>query len=186
MKRAPNQPETISLTIYAGIYYRVYRIPDADTLIPQHGHELRASDGPIAGRVRLWREGDDDGPTEYCAPATIRIPAHVMHSFLTLTPGVVLACIHNADHLEADEPAVAAHHNLNWRIEHCPLLSAAAGMGAAAGNCRRRHASERHQVWRSRRPMLRSSRASPRPPTSYSHGPRPVSRRCRRRRICWG
>jgi hypothetical protein len=36
-----------------------------------------------------------------------------MHSFLTLTPGVVLACIHNADHLAADdEPAVAAHHHL--------------------------------------------------------------------------
>jgi hypothetical protein len=36
-----------------------------------------------------------------------------MHSFLTLTPGVVLACIHNADHLvEADEPAIAEEHNL--------------------------------------------------------------------------
>jgi hypothetical protein len=113
MKRAPNQPETVSVTIYAGIYYRVYRIPDADTLIPQHGHEYGHLTALLQGRVRLWREGDDDGPTEYCAPSTIRIPAHVMHSFLTLTPGVVLACIHNADHLEADdEPAVAAHHDL--------------------------------------------------------------------------
>jgi hypothetical protein len=34
---------------------------------------------------------------------------------LTLTPGVVLACIHNADHLEADdEPAVAAEHHLSF------------------------------------------------------------------------
>ena len=91
---------------------KVYRVPDADTLLPQHGTGIRHLTALLQGRVRLWREGDDDGPTEYCAPATIRIPAHIMHSFLTLTPGVVLACIHNADHLEADEPAVAEHHDL--------------------------------------------------------------------------
>jgi hypothetical protein len=113
MKRAPNQPETISLTIYAGVYYKVYRVPDADTLLPQHAHSYGHLTALLQGRVRLWREGEDDGPAEYCAPATIRIPAHIMHSFLTLTPGVVLACIHNADHLAADdEPAVAAHHHL--------------------------------------------------------------------------
>ena len=114
MKRAPNQPETVSVSIYAGIYYKVYRIPDADTLIPQHAHEFPHLTALLQGRVRLWREGDDDGPIEYCAPATIRIPAHIMHSFLTLTPGVVLACIHNADHLDAaDEPAVAELHTLD-------------------------------------------------------------------------
>ena len=114
MKRAPNQPETVSVSIYAGIYYKVYRIPDADTLIPQHAHEFPHLTSLLQGRVRLWREGDDDGPIEYCAPATIRVPAHVMHSFLTLTPGVVLACIHNADHLGAgDEPAVAELHTLD-------------------------------------------------------------------------
>ena len=111
MKRAPNQPETISVTIYAGIYYRVYRIPDADTLIPQHGHEYGHLTALLQGRVRVSREGDDE-ISEHCAPATIRIPAHIMHSFLTLTPGVVLACIHNSDHLEANEPAVAEEHNL--------------------------------------------------------------------------
>ena len=45
-------------------------------------------------------------------------------AFLTLTPGVVLACIHNADHLEADEPAVAAEHHLDLRrTELCPSQS---------------------------------------------------------------
>ena len=33
----------------------------------------------------------------------------------------MLACIHNADHLEADEPAVAAHTISNWRTEQCLL-----------------------------------------------------------------
>lgn len=110
MKRAPNQPETISVSIYAGIYYKVYRVPDADTLVPQHAHAFGHLTALLQGRVRLWRDGEETG--EYCAPATIRIPARVMHSFLTLTPGVVLACIHNADHLELDEPAVAARHDL--------------------------------------------------------------------------
>jgi hypothetical protein len=114
MKRAPNQPETVSVSVYAGIYMKVYRVPDADTLIPQHSHKFPHLTALLQGRVRVWREdGDDDGPREYCAPSVIRIPAHAMHSFLTLTP-VVLACIHNADHLEADEPAVAAEHHLDF------------------------------------------------------------------------
>ena len=95
-------------------------VPDAgNTLIPQHGHSMRA---PIIQRllqgprsVRWRADGDvSTGPTEYCAPATIRIPAHIMHSFLTLEPETVLACIHNADHLEADEPAVAERHDLEF------------------------------------------------------------------------
>jgi len=111
MKRAPNQPETVSVSIYAGIYYKVYRVPDADTLLPQHSHRHPHLTALLQGRIRMWRDGEEAG--EYCAPATIRVPAHIMHSFLTLTPRVVLACIHNADHLEADEPAVAEEHALD-------------------------------------------------------------------------
>ena len=114
VKRAPNQPETVSVSIYAGIYYKVWRVPDADTLVPQHAHSFPHLTALLQGRVRVLRDGDSE-TSEYCAPATIRIPAHVMHSFLTLTPGVVLACIHAADHLEADdEPAVAAEHHLEF------------------------------------------------------------------------
>lgn len=113
MKRAPKQPETISVSIYAGIYYKVYRVPDANTLLPQHAHSFPHLTALLQGRVRVSREGDDE-TSEYCAPATIRIPAHTMHSFLTLCDGVTLACIHNADHLEADEPAIAAEHHLSF------------------------------------------------------------------------
>jgi hypothetical protein len=112
MKRAPNQPETVSVSIYAGIYMKVYRIPDADTLLPQHAHQFGHLTALLQGRIRMWRDDEEAG--DYCAPATIRVPAHIMHSFLTLTPGVVLACIHNADHLEADEPAVAEEHHLDF------------------------------------------------------------------------
>jgi hypothetical protein len=55
---------------------------------------------------------DDELLGSYKAPATIRIAPHVKHRFLTLEPETTLACIHNADHLEADEPAVAEEHHL--------------------------------------------------------------------------
>ena len=112
MKRAPNQPETISLTIYAGIYYRLYRVPDANTVLPQHSHEFGHLTALLQGAVHVWC--DDELLGHFRAPATIRIAPHVKHRFLTLEPETVLACIHNADHLEADEPAVAAEHHLSF------------------------------------------------------------------------
>ena len=112
MKRAPNQPETVSITIYAGIFYRVYRIPDANTLLPQHAHEFGHLTALLSGAVQVWC--DDEFLGGYKAPVTIKIAPHVKHRFLTLEPETVLACIHNADHLEADEPAVAAEHHLSF------------------------------------------------------------------------
>ena len=38
--------------------------------------------------------------------------ARTLHRFETITNNVVIACIHNADHLEADEPAVAEEHHI--------------------------------------------------------------------------
>jgi quercetin dioxygenase-like cupin family protein len=110
MKRAEHQPETVSLTIYAGIYYKVWRVPDADTLIPQHSHAFGHLTAVLQGMVRVWR--DDEHIGDFMAPATVRIPAHAVHRFLTLTPGCLLACIHNATDLEDGEPNVFAEHNL--------------------------------------------------------------------------
>ena len=110
MKRAPNQPETISVSIYAGIYMKVYRVPDANTLIPQHAHRHGHLTALLSGAVMVWC--DDELLGSYKAPATIKIAPHVKHRFLTLVPETTLACIHNADHLEADEPAVATRHDL--------------------------------------------------------------------------
>ena len=107
MKRAEHQPETVSVSIYAGIYYKVWRVPDADTIIPQHSHRFDHLTALLHGSVRVWR--DDELMGDYSAPATIRIPAHAMHTFRSLVPGVVLACIHNADHIEGEEPAVAEY-----------------------------------------------------------------------------
>ena len=52
-----------------------------------------------------WR--DEECLGDFLRPAVVRIPAYTLHNFLTLENDVALACIHNADHLERDEPAVS-------------------------------------------------------------------------------
>jgi hypothetical protein len=110
VKRSEHQPETISVTIYAGIYYKQFRVPDAGTLIPQHSHEFPHLTALLHGSVRVYRADELLG--DYHAPAVVQIPAGVLHTFLTLVPDCALACIHNADYIEGDEPAVAQHAHL--------------------------------------------------------------------------
>jgi len=112
VRRAANQPVTTALTIFAGIYAKAYTVPDADTLLPQHSHKTGHVTAITAGSVRAWRDGELLG--DFHAPALVLIPAHTMHSFLTLSDQVSLICIHNADHLdEVNEPAVAEMHTLD-------------------------------------------------------------------------
>ena len=111
MKRAEHQPETVSIKIYAGIYYRVYHVPDADTILPQHSHEFDHLTAVLSGIVAVSRDGGQ--PDVYKAPATIEIPAGCKHAFRTMTPGCIFACIHNADRLDQDhEPQVRDEHHL--------------------------------------------------------------------------
>jgi quercetin dioxygenase-like cupin family protein len=110
MKRAEHQPDTISVKIYGGIYYRVWYVKDAGTIIPQHSHEFPHLTALMSGVVAVSRDGGE--PVEYKAPATIEIPAGCKHQFTTLHPHTVLACIHNADRLEDGEPAVRDEHHL--------------------------------------------------------------------------
>jgi quercetin dioxygenase-like cupin family protein len=106
MKRAPNQP-TSQLTLYAGIYLKTWSVPDAGSLVPQHAHRWPHLTLVISGAVRVWRDGVMLG--DYRAPAAIKIPALEMHTFLTLTDDVILACVHATD---AAEIEVAAEHQL--------------------------------------------------------------------------
>ena len=69
MKRAVNQPETLSVTIYAGIYYRVWSVADAGTILPQHAHRFPHLTALLRGAVQVWR--GDDMVGEFAAPATI-------------------------------------------------------------------------------------------------------------------
>jgi hypothetical protein len=110
MKRAEHQPITIGLKVYAGIWCKVYQVPDAGTVLPQHSHSWPHLTMLVSGAIYVERDGWPAG--RYDAPALIEIPAQEKHSFTTLAPDVCLACIHNADHLEAGEPAIHATHDL--------------------------------------------------------------------------
>jgi mannose-6-phosphate isomerase-like protein (cupin superfamily) len=111
MKAATHQPDTISVTIYGGIYYKVWYVRDANTIVPTHAHEYDHITALLSGVVAVSRDGGE--PVEYKAPATIEIPAGCKHSFTTLHAHTVLACIHNADRLDDEgEPAVRDEHHL--------------------------------------------------------------------------
>jgi mannose-6-phosphate isomerase-like protein (cupin superfamily) len=111
MKAATHQPDTISVTIYGGIYYKVWYVRDANTIVPTHAHEYDHITALLSGVVAVSRDGGE--PVEYKAPATIEIPAGCKHTFTTLHAHTVFACIHNADRLDDEgEPAVRDEHHL--------------------------------------------------------------------------
>jgi hypothetical protein len=111
MQRADNQPVTVALTVFAGIYAKVYTVPDAWTLLPQHSHQTGHVTAVTSGSIRAWSGEELLG--DFHAPAMLEIPAHTLHRFLTLTPAVGLMCIHNADHADPEgEPVIAAEHQL--------------------------------------------------------------------------
>jgi len=111
MQRAEHQPEEAELVLYAGIFCKLWSVSDAGTLLPQHAHEFPHLTLLMRGAVRAWRGEEMLG--DYRAPAVVRIPANELHTFLTLTNDVALACIHNVDHIEGDEPAVSQHATLD-------------------------------------------------------------------------
>lgn len=108
MKRAEHQPTT-ELLVYAGIFCKVWTVADAGTLLPQHSHQWDHISLIVAGSVQIWRGDEDIG--DYHAPAMVRIPAHTFHKFLTLSPGVVIACVHAVG--EADAVVVEREHAID-------------------------------------------------------------------------
>lgn len=105
MKRAEHQPEETEVALYAGLFVKLWSVRDAGTLLPQHAHSFSHLTLVMRGAVRAWRGEEMIG--DFRAPAVIRIPADTLHNFLTLTNDVALACVHNTDHIEGDEPAVS-------------------------------------------------------------------------------
>jgi len=110
MKRAEHQPEQVEVSIYAGIFAKLWSVADAGTLLPQHAHQFPHLTIIMRGAVRVWR--GDDMLGDFRAPAVVKIPADTLHNFLTLTNDVCIACLHNADHIDGDEPTVSQEAHL--------------------------------------------------------------------------
>lgn len=96
------------LTLFAGIFLKTWRVCEVGTLLPQHAHSYPHISLVVSGTVRVWAGAELLG--DYVAPATIKVAAHTLHQFLTLTPDVVIACIHSVG--EAEAPMVAQEHQL--------------------------------------------------------------------------
>jgi quercetin dioxygenase-like cupin family protein len=109
MQRAEHQPVG-HLCVYAGIYAKRWTIQDRGTLLPQHSHEWPHISYIVSGVVRVWRGDEQLG--DFVGPCAVKIPAQTLHKFLTLSDNVVILCLHNADRLDSDEPAVREEHQL--------------------------------------------------------------------------
>ena len=107
MQRAVNQPIS-ELTVFAGIFLKTWAVPDAGTLLPQHSHEFSHVSFIVNGAVRVWC--GDGLLGDFVAPAVVKIEAQQRHSFLALTDGVVIACIHALE--DGEDPAIHEEHHL--------------------------------------------------------------------------
>ncbi len=113
MKRAENQPTSDQHDVLYGGYllYACGPVPDRFTLLPQHAHAHSHISMVVQGAVRVW--SGDKCLGDFTAPTVVKIEAHALHKFLTLTDDVTIACIHNADHADPEgEPSIAAEHQL--------------------------------------------------------------------------
>lgn len=104
MKRAPNQPISVEIKLTDDLFIKTATVADAGTIIPTHAHKYDHITLLAYGSMRV--QSGDDNPADFVGPVGILIPAGVKHTFMTLTPGVVFACIHalhGTDGVEIDE-----------------------------------------------------------------------------------
>ncbi len=80
------------LTIYGGVFCKVWNITEARVLLEQHVHDYDHLTILVWGRIRVFSAGDDWGI--FNAPALIKIPANTPHQFVSLSDNVTLACVH--------------------------------------------------------------------------------------------
>jgi quercetin dioxygenase-like cupin family protein len=98
-----------------GVTVKEMSFAEAFTVVPQHSHCHDHLTLLATGRVRIWADGELLG--DRTAPDAIFIKAGVKHAFQTLSPGVVLYCIHNTLR-SAGEVEVFEEHVLDLRELH--------------------------------------------------------------------
>lgn len=98
--RHPSQPQGGEPALYGGVWVKPWTMPEAAMIVPQHSHQYPHLSYLAAGAVRVIQDGE--AVQEYTAPAAIRIPAKVKHTFEILEAGTLILCIHNAALGEAD------------------------------------------------------------------------------------
>lgn len=89
----PEQPTQVDMTMADGVFVKQIVIPRAGTYVPQHSHTYDHTSMLALGSMRVWQDGVLLG--DYTAPKALLIPAHTKHTFLALTDGTMVYCIHN-------------------------------------------------------------------------------------------
>ena len=92
------------------IWIRFYTIPKTGYFVPQHAHKHDHITLLCSGAVNAFK--DDVFIGEFVAPKSLVIEAGTKHRFETLTPNVLLACVHNMRGREGSSPEVTELHEI--------------------------------------------------------------------------
>ena len=91
-RKLDEQPVTADLKLTDDLFIKTAVVQLAGTVIPTHAHAYDHVTLLAVGRMSVW--ADDVPLGEFTGPTGILIRARVKHRMLTLTDGVVFACVH--------------------------------------------------------------------------------------------
>lgn len=101
------QPVSTEIRMADGVFVKTLVLERAGLLVPQHAHKFDHVSVLVRGSIRAWAGDECLGTFE--GPVGITIAAHVKHTFLSLTP-VILLCVH--DIAAAEGVAIEAEHQI--------------------------------------------------------------------------
>lgn len=88
-----HQPVSTDIRMADGVFVKTL-VLEAGLLVPQHAHKFAHVSVLVRGSIRAWA-GDDYLGT-FIAPVGLTIAANIKHTFMSLTPAVLL-CVHDID-----------------------------------------------------------------------------------------
>ena len=91
-RKLDEQPVTLDLKLTDDLFIKTAVVQHAGTVIPSHAHAYDHVTLLAVGRMSVW--ADDVLLGEFTGPTGILIRARVKHRMITLTDGVVFACVH--------------------------------------------------------------------------------------------
>jgi len=88
-------PDTTDVRLMAGSYVKEMRVAKAQTHLMQHVHKYSHVSVIVRGACRVYQDRVWLG--DMVAPASIVIPAHMPHRFVTLEDDTVILCVHDME-----------------------------------------------------------------------------------------
>jgi len=108
MKRADPQPASVEIKLTDDLFIKTATVEKAGTIFPTHAHAYDHVTLLAVGSMRVF--ADDEWLGDYTGPVGILIRARIKHRMVTLSDGVVFACIHALHGTDGVE--IAEEHTL--------------------------------------------------------------------------